>query len=78
MAFPGGIPSSSSSQNPVSICYNITGSYSVTLITTSASGNDTLTFPNYVTVYPYTTISCNHSNRINTHFKLSCKLSMAI
>jgi PKD repeat protein len=50
--FPGGIPSSSTSQNPVSICYNITGSYDVTLITTSASGNDTLTFPNYVTVYP--------------------------
>ncbi|HYV90129.1 MAG TPA: PKD domain-containing protein [Chitinophagales bacterium] len=50
--FPGGTPSSSTDQNPTGICYNTAGTYDVTLITTSASGNDTLTLPNYITVYP--------------------------
>jgi len=49
--FPGGSPSSSTNQNPGNICYNNTGSYDVTLITTSASGNDTLIMPDYVTVF---------------------------
>jgi len=50
--FPGGTPSSSTDQNPTNICYDNPGSYDVTLITTTASGNDTLTLPNYITVYP--------------------------
>ena len=49
--FPGGNPSSSTNQNPVNICYTLPGLYDVTLITTSASGIDTLTFSNYITVY---------------------------
>ncbi|HYV94305.1 MAG TPA: kelch repeat-containing protein [Chitinophagales bacterium] len=49
--FPGGDPSSSTLQNPANICYNTPGVYDVTLITTGASGNDTLTLPNYITVY---------------------------
>ncbi|HYV90593.1 MAG TPA: PKD domain-containing protein [Chitinophagales bacterium] len=50
--FPGGDPASSTSQNPVNICYDSPGTYDVTLITTNANGNDTLTLQNYITVYP--------------------------
>jgi PKD repeat protein len=50
--FPGGAPASSTDQNPTNICYNTPGTYDVTLITTNANGNDTLTLPNYITVYP--------------------------
>src|SRR4029079_3554217 len=50
--FPGGSPSSSANQNPFDICYDIPGVYDVTLITTNANGNDTLTLQNYITVYP--------------------------
>src|SRR6185295_10248451 len=51
-SFQGGIPSASSLQNPAGICYDTPGTYDVTLITTSASGNDTLTVSGYVAVYP--------------------------
>jgi hypothetical protein len=57
--FPGGNPSSSIDQNPAGICYSTPGVYDVTLITTSATGNDTLTLPAYITVYstpPFPTI----------------------
>ena len=50
--FPGGTPSSSTDQNPSSICYQIPGVFDVTLITTNANGTDTLTLHNYITVYP--------------------------
>jgi len=50
--FPGGDPSSSTDQNPTNICYDSPGTYDVTLITTNANGSDTLTLPNYITVYP--------------------------
>lgn len=50
--FPGGTPSSATDQNPGPICYFIAGSYDVTLVTTNADGNDTLTLPGYITVFP--------------------------
>ncbi len=50
--FSGGTPSSSIDQNPLQICYQIPGTYDVTLITTTSSGNDTLTLSDYITVYP--------------------------
>ena len=50
--FPGGSPSSSTLQNPVGICYNVSGVYDVTLITTSASGTDSLVLNDYITIYP--------------------------
>jgi PKD repeat protein len=50
--FPGGTPSSSTSQNPPPICYNTSGTFDVTLITTSGTGIDTLLLPGYITVYP--------------------------
>src|SRR5262249_23928661 len=50
-SFPGGSPSSSTSQNPENICYNNAGTYNVTLITTTATGNDTLVLPDYINVY---------------------------
>jgi PKD repeat protein len=58
--FPGGSPSSSTDQNPTNICYQVPGIFDVTLITTSANGNDTLTLSNYITVNttpPFPTIT---------------------
>ncbi|HYV90568.1 MAG TPA: T9SS type A sorting domain-containing protein [Chitinophagales bacterium] len=50
--FPGGSPSSSTDQNPTNICYQNPGVFDVTLIVTDANGNnDTLTLPDYITVY---------------------------
>jgi hypothetical protein len=50
--FPGASPSSSTDEHPSMICYNTPGNYDVTLIAISATGNDTVTLPNYITVYP--------------------------
>ena len=50
--FPGGTPSSSVVMNPVNICYNTPGSYSVTLIASNSLGSDTLFLNNFITVYP--------------------------
>jgi PKD repeat protein len=49
--FPGASPATSTDQNPSNICYFQSGTYDVTLITTSAAGNDTLTLSNYMTVF---------------------------
>ena len=60
--FPGGVPSSSTDQNPTNICYQFPGLYDVTLITTNTSGADTLTLSGYVTVNstpPFPTIDQN-------------------
>jgi hypothetical protein len=48
--FPGGSPATSTVQDPAQICYNLPGTYDVTLITSSVSGNDTLTLANFITV----------------------------
>jgi len=48
-SFPGGTPSSSTSQNPV-ITYNTAGVYSVTLTATNANGNDTEIKTDLITV----------------------------
>jgi hypothetical protein len=51
-SFPGGIPSSSSDQNPTNICYDNAGQFDVTLITAGINGlYDTLTLTNFITVY---------------------------
>lgn len=51
--FNGANPGTSTDINPVNICYSNPGTYDVSLIATSAAGSDTLTLPNYITVYPY-------------------------
>jgi PKD repeat protein len=51
--FTGASPPASTDVNPVSICYNTPGNYTVELIATNASGSDTLILSNYITVYPY-------------------------
>ena len=50
--FPGGNPSVSTDANPLGICYNFSGNYSVTLIAVNGNGSDTLTLNNFITVYP--------------------------
>jgi len=51
--FPGANPSVSVDTNPVNICYNTPGNYSVQLIASNTVTSDTLTLTNYITVYPY-------------------------
>jgi|GEM_PF-1130766 len=52
-SFPGATPSVSTDVNPAVICYNTPGNYDVSLIASGVNGSDTLTLPNYITVYPY-------------------------
>jgi len=47
--FPGGIPDTSTQQNPTNICYYFAGTYPVTLIVSNASGSDTLTISPMIT-----------------------------
>jgi len=54
--FPGGIPGSSTAQNP-SVVYDTAGVYSVTLTVSNIAGSDTATQVNYITVDPLTTAS---------------------
>lgn len=49
--FPGGVPSSDTSANPV-VVYSTAGSFDVTLITYNGSGSDTLVRTNHVNVIP--------------------------
>lgn len=48
-SFPGGTPSTSTSQNPT-VTYNTAGVYSVTLTAGNATGNDSYTRTSYITV----------------------------
>ena len=52
-SFPGGNPAVSTDENPMGICYNTPGNYSVSLIATNQLGSDTLTLNNFITVYPF-------------------------
>jgi len=53
-SFPGGSPSTSTSQNPV-ITYNTAGTYNVTLTATNCIGSDAETKTGYITVASSTT-----------------------
>jgi PKD repeat protein len=67
--FPGGFPSSSTLQNPHHICYNVPGVYPVTLISSNASGSDTLTMDSLITVYlvpPQPTIIIHNDTLISS------------
>ncbi|MBI4931367.1 MAG: PKD domain-containing protein [Bacteroidetes bacterium] len=53
-SFPGGTPSSSTIQNPASVCYYIPGTYGATLIVTSSNGcKDTIAITPIVTPRPW-------------------------
>lgn len=45
--FPGGVPASSSLQNPV-VSYSTPGVYDVTLVATNSAGSNTITITNYI------------------------------
>jgi PKD repeat protein len=49
--FEGGIPDTSTLQNPMQICYDSIGAFDVTLITCNQVGCDTVTFLNFITAY---------------------------
>ena len=48
--FPGGLPDTSTAQNPAGICYNTYGTYSVTLVATNIQGSDSVTYTSYITI----------------------------
>ncbi len=50
--FPGGIPASSTDENPQGICFLNTGSFDVTLIATNGFGSDTIMLPSFLNVNP--------------------------
>jgi len=49
--FPGGNPSSGSTQTPSLVCYSTAGVYDVTLIVSNSTSSDTLFMPGIVTAY---------------------------
>ncbi|NPD83765.1 S8 family serine peptidase [Lentimicrobium sp. L6] len=57
-SFPGGTPSSSTDQNPT-VTYQTSGTYSVTLTATNASGSDTETKSNLISVSQAPITYCN-------------------
>ncbi len=59
--FAGGTPSTSTVQNPSSICYATAGTYAVTLSSSNASGADTLLQTSYITVNPIDVATFNYS-----------------
>lgn len=56
-SFPGGTPSSSTSQNPT-VTYNTAGTYNVTLTATNSVGSNSKTRTSYITVTSSPTWSC--------------------
>ena len=52
-SFQGANPSVSTDENPTNICYNVPGTYQVSLIASNSNTSDTLTLNNYITVYPF-------------------------
>lgn len=63
-SFPGGTPSSSTSQNPV-VTYATAGTYAVTLVASNGNGTGTTNTKNgYVTIFTVPTVGCTVS-RIN-------------
>ena len=49
--FNGALPSTSTDQNPMNICYNVYGTYDVTLVACNQFGCDTITKNNFITSY---------------------------
>ncbi len=63
--FAGGTPASSTTQNPT-VTYNTAGTYAVTLTATNASGNDTETKVNYITVVGATSLPISEGFQTTT------------
>jgi gliding motility-associated-like protein len=57
--FPNGTPGTSAIPNPTGICFNVAGTYPVTLIATNANGSDTATVNVIVTAIPVVTVNPN-------------------
>ncbi len=57
--FPGAVVSTSTLQNPAGICYNTTGTYTVSLTAASGTGTNTNTKANYITVLGIPSITIN-------------------
>jgi PKD repeat protein len=65
-AFPGGTPSSSSSQNPT-VTYNTPGTYNVSLTASNSTGNNSYTRSSYITVDDCNAIEDDFASKINIY-----------
>jgi gliding motility-associated-like protein len=64
--FPGGVPSSSTAQNPGSVCYSTIGQFTVILVVTNTTGADTLIMPNYISVVNPIPVFITGNTNVNT------------
>jgi gliding motility-associated-like protein len=70
-SFPGGNPSSSTSQNPGSVCYSTAGTYTVTLTVTNSNGSSSSSQTITVNTIPTITTSGNATICIGNNTTLS-------
>ena len=61
--FTGAVIDTSTLENPPPVCYDSSGTFSVTLVTFNGGGVDSLTLQNFITVYPST--ATQHLQLIN-------------
>lgn len=66
-SFPGGVPATSTAQNPI-INYPVGGQFNVTLTVTNGGNSQTVTIPNYVTISEPTAVISGLSNIISGGF----------
>ena len=50
--FPGAVIDTSTFENPPAVCYDSSGTFSVTLVTVNGGGMDSVTLQNFITIYP--------------------------
>lgn len=73
-SFPGGTPSSSTSENPGNITYNTTGTFTVSLTVTNECGSKTANNKTF-TIYPLPVISGVLSACVNKTSKLTASIA---
>ncbi|MCB0400968.1 MAG: PKD domain-containing protein [Flavobacteriales bacterium] len=62
--FFGAATTTSALQNPTNICYNNAGSFDVALVSSNASGQDSLFIANFITVSPPPTVTASNDTTI--------------
>ena len=65
-SFPGGIPSSSTLQNPQGVCYDSTGTFNAKLIASNSLHTDSIEYINFIKVFasPLTPVITQHQDTL--------------
>ena len=64
--FPGGIPSTSNSSGPVTVCFDSVMNYTVSLIVSNSASTDTIIKPDYIHVVQSTPVTITGNTSINS------------